>query len=115
MLKPYPATLPDCPASWQEKERDNRIQSEVDVGIPKRRRRYTRPLLDVTVGWTRKTDVYEAFRDFYRIDLRDGIDSFEFPHPITGQMLEFAFTSPPTIQMVQNNVFQIVCAWEQQP
>jgi len=108
----WPASLPDCPQSWQETEIDVLIRTEMDVGIEKTRRRYTGKRMAVQVSWTITANLYHVFIDFFETTLKQGIDTFDYDHPITKVATEYRFTEPPSISFLGDRAVQISCDWE---
>lgn len=117
-LVPYKTGLPTCAQTWNEQDNPNVISTQMEVGPPKVRRRSTLRNRVVNVGWTLNADLYQQFIEFYETDTLQGINTFEFPHPITGDMQEYRFVGPPQITMVQGKkgvgAFQVSCQWELQ-
>lgn len=111
MAHAFPASLPQCPQTWAEVDKPTLIRSDVDVGVAKVRRRYTRDTALYEVSLTLPKDKYQAFEDFYRITLKDGLETFNYDHPYTGKVLEVRFVSPPTKSMT-GVAFQVSMQWE---
>jgi len=107
----WPAGLPDCPQTWNETDISQIIRSEVDVGVAKTRRRYTRERLRISATLTLAKSDYESFRLFYNVTLKDGLETFNYEHPYTGAVLECRFIDSPSISM-SNRAFQIAMEWE---
>lgn len=107
----WPSVLPDCPQTWNEVDKPSTVRSEVDVGVAKVRRRYTRELTSISASLTLKRSEYDNLINFYRTTLKDGLYSFNYKHPYTGVMLEIRFVNPPTISM-NSKAFQVTFEWE---
>ena len=107
----FPPELPDCPQTWSEKSIDQLIRSEVDVGVAKVRRRYTRERLQITISLTLLKNQYDAFKTFYDVTLKDGLETFNYKHPYTGKILECRFLEAPQIEM-NAKAFSLSMSWE---
>ena len=76
---------------------DNVIQSQPDIGPPKRRRRTTANVIPITRKFLLDGTQYTAFDSFYENDLESGSLPFDWVHPMTGAAVSCAFKSPPKI------------------
>jgi len=111
-LKTWPTDIPDCPQTWNETPIEVRVRTDVDTGPAKVRRRFTKSLLQVEWGLTMAKDKYAIWQTFFEVTLRNGIDTFMYPHPYTGVDIEMRFAGVPQIQMGPT-AFQISCTMEQ--
>lgn len=91
----WPAVLPACPQDWQESDNPDILRSGVDVGLPKVRRRSTLLNQSVSVQWTFKAELYDAFQLFYQTTTLQGTVPFLYRHPVTGDMNAYLFSEPP--------------------
>lgn len=62
--------------SFQDRPRPNVIEAPVALGTPKRRRRWTGDLREITFQKTWNMADYRTFIAFYKTDLADGLLSF---------------------------------------
>lgn len=97
MTAAWPATLPQYfqEQGYSESPPDQRLESNVDSGPPKTRRRYTnnyRPIQG-TIWCTE--DQWEDFETFYDVDLAGGVLPFTWVHPITRAAATFKFRGQP--------------------
>lgn len=93
----------------------NTIRSNMEVGLDKIRKRYTKQI-DPLSG-TMKIDrtQYTALQTFYLVTLNAGILPFEFTDPITNTTTEYRFTSPPSFRSIGGNYFVVTLNWEVMP
>ena len=95
---------------------DSTIRSDVEIGLSKVRRRYTRAI-DSIVGsiWLDRTEV-SIFINFYNTTLNGGINIFEFKDPLspTQELREYRFKSdtPPALRPVGGNTYSVTLVWE---
>jgi len=107
----WPVALPDCPQTWREVDIPQIIRSEVDVGVAKTRRRYTRERSRISATLTLSKTNYSDFKQFYNVTLKDGLDTFDYTHPYTGETLECRFIQAPEISM-NSKAFTVNMEWE---
>lgn len=107
----WPIALPDCPQTWREVDISQLIRSDVDVGVSKVRRRYTRERSRISTSLTLVKADYNEFKQFYNVTLKDGLESFTYKHPYTGQLIECRFIEAPLISMVAR-AFEVAMEWE---
>jgi len=112
---PWPVDLPDCLESWQETERESITRTNMDAGPPKVRRRFTAPMREMRCTMVLRADQYETFRDFFDIELAQGINWHTFRHPYTGNVESFRFVSPFEISNMNALAITVSMLWEQLP
>ena len=124
--------LPTCTASWNEQSEDPRIRTEMDVGRPKTRRRYTGIMRKVNVTMnlsmtfnTASSGVanqVELLRDFFEspgdpVNHNGGTDGgyhfFKFTSPIDGQEHYYRFVSAPAFSSNGPVAFTATMEWEE--
>lgn len=114
----WPATLQQsfCTEDMSIVKDDNIIRSEVSMGKPKRRRRYTseREIFKGSFILKSVTE-YNTFMAFYNTTLVDGSLPFEHDHPVTGSTKDFEFTEVPTIAPLGNNNFKLTVSIREIP
>lgn len=113
MATPWPATLPDCAETWEEQAVPVTVRTAMDVGPPKVRRRYTRTMRNVRVGFTMTHEQAMALRDYFELDLQGGVLEHEFRHPFLDEVQDFRFTEPPAINNMGALACSVSCSWEQ--
>ena len=99
MAEIFPPTLSQCfiIAGFSYQQVPNTIRSEVEVGIAKVRRRYTKAITNITGSMVVDQLGVNTFQDFYDINLQSGVRRFIFQDPITKTDKEYRFISPPVI------------------
>lgn len=114
----WPAFLQDFlnAESFSVEYGETTIRSENELGPPKVRRRYTKPVdtynCTITVY---KTDM-TAFRQFFNTTLNGGATSFYFDDPLTGVQEVFTFTKPPSIAPIGSaGWYRITMNWIKEP
>lgn len=114
MAVPWPVSLQQNvnTGNFNEKFGETAIRTTVDVGPMKVRRRFTRPIDVVSVGFNMTSDQYEDFKIFYNTTVNGGVTIFELNHPITGVLTNYRFMGPPTISPIGGIVFVASMQWE---
>lgn len=99
----WPTTLPQyvLEAGYQETLEDQTVESQMDTGPAKVRRRFTTSVrrFQVTIQCTEAQAV--DFEDFYTVTLAGGSLPFEWVHPRTQVARTFRFKKPPPQVSVQ--------------
>ncbi len=98
--------------SFSYKHGETLIRSEVDVGPKKVRRRFTRPIDEVSVSINLTTDEFSDFKTFFDTTINGGATIFELNHPITGVLTNFRFMAPPEVRPLGGTTFQLSMQWE---
>lgn len=94
----WPPTLPQIPAvGVGEESLPNFIESEVDQGPPKRRRRTSKGRKIQTVSLELTGAEYALLMTFYEDTLLDGSLTFDWTDAINDTATEFRFVNPPKI------------------
>lgn len=96
----WPADLPDCPQTWQEQDAPDIVRTEMDIGLPKQRRRSTLRKTNVSVQWTLDKQTHELFDQFYYTTLQQGIFPFYYNHPETGAQHSYTFAEAPAYNYI---------------
>lgn len=94
---------------------DTNVRSDVDVGLPKVRSRYTKAIDSVSATIRIDYDDFITVQDFYRTTLINGTQTFAYNHPLTGEAAEWRFIEPPNIEPMGGRVFQVTMKWEKIP
>lgn len=93
----WPGTLPQYVQSngYSESLPDQTIESEVDAGPPKTRRRFTKAFrpMQFTIHCTGAQ--VTAFETFYLTDCRGGSIDFDWKNPRTQAAATFRWRNPP--------------------
>lgn len=117
----WPVALPDCPANWTEKPLPVLIRSEVQIGVSKSRRRYTRarlaaqPSFLIRRGKSNKlaSESYLLFMAFFNATCLGGARPFYFVHPLSKVMKTWRWLEEPSISSYESVLIQIGCSWEE--
>jgi hypothetical protein len=109
----WPAELPACAQSWDEQDVPVVVRTQMDIGPPKVRRRYTRTMRNARVGFTMTHAEAMRLRDFFELDTQGGVYEHQFVHPFRGELERFRFVEPPTIANLGALACTVSCSWEQ--
>ena len=93
---------------------DTIIKSEMDIGAPKRRRRFTKAVKQMTCSIWVTSSQYSILENFYTTTLNGGIDSFEFSHPITKVLSLYKFSGAPTVNYIGGDTYTVSMSWEEE-
>lgn len=115
MPTPWPASLQQLVNrdSFSMQFGETVLRSDNDIGPVKVRRRFTRPINKVTVGFDMTVDQYEDFYTFFNTTINGGVTTFELEHPITGVLTEWRFNGPPQVTPLGGIIFQASMEWEE--
>ena len=91
---------------------DNVITSDVEAGVPKKRRRFTKTKDDVTGNIHLPYDKYDVLDIFYKVTTASGVLPFDVVHPITKVPVKARFAAPPTYAPLGGLVFLVSLKWE---
>lgn len=94
---------------------DSTLESDTDVGPPKKRRRYTTEYDEFSGTIELERTDYLTLTTFYKTTLAGGTLTFNFDHPITGVESEFQFISPPTMVPLGGTYFRVTFNWREIP
>ena len=92
----WPGTLPQYvfEQGYTEKLNDQSIESSVDVGTPKIRRRYTKQIRTFTVQMRLTPTQKTTFETFWQTTLAGGSLPFDWVHPSTRTAQTFRLRKP---------------------
>ena len=100
----------------KENPQDLTIRSEVDVGPPKVRKRYTAGIVIFSGLVYRMTKANVAtFQTFYVTTINGGATAFDLPHPRTAATVSARITSAPTYTALSDDIFDIAVDMEVLP
>jgi len=107
MAQPWPSTLQQLFSEdgFGFEEGNTIVETEMDVGPKKRRRRNTQGIDTYTASIYLTVSQYTIFKNFYRVTLNAGILPFEFNHPITGEPTQFVFSGRPNYRSIGGGNF----------
>lgn len=101
MVAVWPASLPQFvqEQGYSEHLPKNVVESQLDAGQVKRRRRFTRTWRELACVIWCDLDQRDTFEFFYETTLGGGIDPFTWVNPVTQRMALFSFRGePPSYQ-----------------
>lgn len=87
------------------------LETDMDVGPPKSRRRVTKGIDTVTGSIYLTIDQYLIFVDFFNTTLNGGTNPFTFPHPITQEDTDFRFKGTPRFRSIGGGNFVAQFVW----
>lgn len=102
----WPVTLPQNVDTdgYQEIIQDNRIRSDMDMGPPKMRPRFSAIVEQFTIVFVFNRTEMSAFEAFYKTTTSFGTEAFQWTHPRTGATVMMRFVAPYRVQSVDHNV-----------
>lgn len=115
----WPSYLPTCAQTWQEKDAPDVIRTEMDMGLPKQRRRSTLRNTAVNVSWTLPVAQFDQFDQFYLTATQQGVIPFYFAHPVTGNLNTYTFVEAPQYTFLDGTngvgAVKVDALWERRP
>jgi len=99
-------------SGFQQKAVPNTIRSKMEAGLDKIRRRYTTPILNLSVSMFLDFTQYETLETFYNTTLQGGVLSFTFPDPATDDDHEYRFLTPPSYSAAGGLHYMCTMQWE---
>lgn len=92
----WPSTLPAFvqEGGFQERFQDQTVESQMDTGPAKIRRRFTKPIRFVGINLLMTASQASDFETFWQTTLKGGSLPFEWVHPRTRVATTFRFRSP---------------------
>ena len=117
MAELWPSDLPQFVQadSFENSIQDTNIVSNNDVGPKKIRRRFTEPTEIITHTMWMSRDEVISFRDYYKVNLKNGSATFKFIHPIFNVEAEWRFQTPPKYTNLGGNNFKVMMEWMMMP
>ena len=117
MAVAWPSTLQQLlsEANFSIAEGDTVIRSDMDIGPQKVRRRFTQGIDLLTASIYLTNAQYTIFKNFYRTSLNGGVLTFEFNHPIEGDLREYRFKAPPQFSSIGGDNYVVQLSWEELP
>jgi len=109
----FPVELQDKfnQASFSYKIGDTAIESEVEVGMPKRRQRYTQAIDEVSGSIDLEIDDWTILETWYKTTLFGGVSTFYYNHPLTQVQEVYRFRTPPTLSPLGGRYFRVRFQW----
>lgn len=113
----WPATLPQyvLEQGYSESEADQLLQTQMEAGRPKTRRRYTtnNEVFTVAVAMTKAQKV--IFEDFFDNTLVGGSLPFTWVHPVHQTAANFQFRKPVPKWSVRGEAYIVAFGMERVP
>lgn len=91
---------------------DNVITTDMETGVPKKRRRFTKTKDDVSGSIHLPYDKYDVLDTFYKVTTASGVIPFDVTHPITKAPAKARFAAPPTYTPIGGIMFTVSLKWE---
>lgn len=93
----WPTQLPEyvLENGYNEQFPKNTVETEMDAGPPKARRRFTKIFRKFQVQMIMTDYQAAVFEGFYYTTCNSGTDSFDWVHPRTRDAMTLRFTQPP--------------------
>lgn len=84
----WPSSLPPpLVEGFTEAPAESVVSSQADTGIGKTRLRSTAIIADISVVYAFNQAQFDIFKDFYITDLVRGVLSYQWTHPVTGDVV----------------------------
>ena len=117
MAQTWPVTLQDFlnEASFTYTIGETDITSDMDIGLSKKRRRFTKGVNTVSCTIDMERDTFTTLYNFYNDTLNGGVLTFNFDHPITSVASEWRFVAPPRLTPLGGVWFRVSMEWEEIP
>ena len=92
----YPTSLPEfvLEEGYSEKLNDQTIESQMESGSVKVRRRFTKQIRKFSIVLMLNESQLATFEDFWQNSLNGGSLPFDWLHPLTRQSLTLRFRNP---------------------
>jgi len=91
------------------------VNSQVAVGIPKRRQRYTQSVDSLSGTVNLDLDDWNILETFYKTTLSGGSKTFNYNHPFTQVLTEYRFIQSPTLSPLGGRYFRVTFRWIEIP
>jgi len=109
----WPPGLPqDAFLGHVETAPEERLRTNMDVGPPKMRRRFTAGVRNVEIPLVLTTAQSTTLMDFYTTTLTGGVGAFDWKLTRTGDTVSFRFVEPPKIEALEPNVWKTALSLE---
>ena len=117
MAQSFPTELQDKfnESGFSTKLGDNTITSDVAVGLPKKRSRYTQAIDTITGTINLNIDDWLILKTFYTTTLAGGVLTFNYNDPMTQVLSEYRFQEPPQARPLGGKWFVVSFNWLEMP
>jgi len=86
---------------------DGALQTSMDVGPPKARKRYSAVIEPMTFPIIVDLDGWDALKTFYYTTTDYGVNRFNITHPLTNVSVEARITRPPKPILLSHNRIRV--------
>lgn len=91
------------------------IETDMDVGITKKRRLYTKSVDELSITINVNSTEYATLYTFFDTTLNGGALTFWHDNPITGVSEEFRFKGEPQLSPLGGVYFRVDMIWQRIP
>ena len=110
----FPTELPKALSGSLDMDAvDTFVDDASSVGSPRRRARFTRILEKFKFSLLLTEDELVILNDFYRTDLANGVKSFNWAHPLNGDIYEVHFDTMPKATHKTQDLYTVKIALSQ--
>ena len=118
----WPEALPDCTTRFDEQSVDLRVRTEMEVGPPKTRRRYTSPMRRISCSMVIEKLYVPTLRSFYEGSgessnhvggTEGGYRFFNFKSPLDNEVHYYRFLTPPKLTNAGPLHCNVSMEWEE--
>lgn len=93
----------------------NTIRSQMEVGLDKLRKRYTKQINKIVGTMQIDRTQYATLENFFLTTLNGGTLPFTFTDPVSNVTNTYRFLVPPNFKSIGGNYFSVQLNWEQMP
>lgn len=113
----FPATLPKpMQSSYQEERQDGVLRSQMDMGPPKVRLRFTATMTTYSVSWQLSGSQVSTFESFFITDTLYGAIPFTWTQPRTGSTVTARFSGATyQVSSIGHDLYQVSAKLEVLP
>lgn len=94
---------------------DTSIKSDMEIGPPKVRRRFTKSTDAITCQIRIDYSQFQYLYDFWDVTLNGGVTPFIFNNPFTQVAETFRMDTPPSLKPMGGNCYQVAMQWIRLP
>jgi hypothetical protein len=113
-----PASIDGCMQTWSEHDEIKVVRSEMETGMVKVRRRFTGSIWLIDASVTLEARLYDAFRDWFRVNCQGGVLPTRVKRPQDGKEVVVRFSAPPAYDWSIDPgaaAFRVSMTFEQMP
>lgn len=101
--------------SFNETQQDGSVETNMDTGPSKKRRRFTSVTEAYGGSMTMDSSQKAAFKTFFQSILKQGSLTFNFPNPVSTGTIEVRLIGTPKYKALENSYWSIMFTVEEQP